>query len=162
MFAEMRQDERSDRIPLCRRVNDADWRDLLSGAEAFVYPTLYEGFGLPPLEAMGCCTPVVTSAIPAITEWIGDAALTFQPTEMESMVDALARIRQSPDLREHLTERGARLVTEFTWSRVAKQHVAVYRAVAGVRPPCAAFSASHMTASRMPTCAGSWTACPRP
>ena len=102
---------------------------LYAGARAFVYPSLYEGFGLPPLEAMACGTPVLTSNVSALPEVIGDAALYVDPEDVSALTEALTRIWSDESLRADLRARGLRRARDFSWDRTARLTVDVYRSV---------------------------------
>jgi glycosyltransferase involved in cell wall biosynthesis len=108
------------RVVLTGYVEDKDLPALYSGASAFVYPSLYEGFGLPPLEAMACGVPVVTSNSTSIPEVVGDAALLVDPTEVESIADGLYRLLASDALRTSLKEAGFGRVKLFSWDSSAR------------------------------------------
>lgn len=97
-------------------------------ADLFAYPSVYEGFGLPVLEAMACGVPVVTSSSSSLGELAGDACLTVDPGSEAALEAALGRIVQDPALRERLREAGLARAREFTWERTALDTVAVYRA----------------------------------
>ena len=88
-------------------------------AKVFVYPSLYEGFGLPPVEAMACGAPVVTSNNSSIPEVVGDAALLIDPTSKQDMMKALKRILQDDILREQLRSSGIKLAARYTWNDTA-------------------------------------------
>ena len=103
---------------------------LYSGAVAFAFPSLAEGFGLPPLEAMACGTPVVASALTAVPEVVGDAGVLADPLDPEAFAAALARVLTDGPLRATLREKGFARVREFTWERCAAETLAVYREVA--------------------------------
>jgi alpha-1,3-rhamnosyl/mannosyltransferase len=108
-------------------VEDEELARLYRGAQCLVYPSLYEGFGLPVLEAMACGTPVVTSATGATAEVAGDAAVLVDPLD----VDALAAgIREAIDRREELRAAGLERASQFTWEKAARQTVDVYREAA--------------------------------
>jgi glycosyltransferase involved in cell wall biosynthesis len=96
-------------------------------AEAFVFPSLYEGFGLPVLEAMARGVPVACSNASSLPEVAGDAALLFDPHQEPSIADALERLLGEPALREQLSARGLARVREFTWERTARLTLASYR-----------------------------------
>jgi glycosyltransferase involved in cell wall biosynthesis len=106
-------------------IADQDLPALLSGALAFVFPSLYEGFGMPILEAMACGTPVLTSATSALPEIAGDAALLIDPEDTAALADGLARLMRDPALREDLRARGLARAAQFTWERCAAQTLAV-------------------------------------
>ena len=101
-----------------------------NAATAFVYPSLYEGFGLPPLEAMQCGVPVVTSNAASLPEVVGNAALLVDPMSVEGWSDALVRVATDSALRGDLRERGLRQARQFTWERAAAATLGVLRAVA--------------------------------
>jgi glycosyltransferase involved in cell wall biosynthesis len=109
-------------------VSDPVLRDLYHRASAFIYPSRYEGFGIPLLEAMACGCPVTASRIPATIEVAGDIPIYFEPGDRRSMIDALTRCvvlgRDSPTI-----SRGMDRVRRFTWDRAAKQILDVYRSL---------------------------------
>ncbi len=112
-------------------VPDADLPDLYRGARVFVYPSFYEGFGLPVLEAMACGTPVITSNVSALPEVAGDAALLVDPNEPEAIAGALGRILDDEGLAHDLRQRGIRQAAHFSWDRAAKETLSVYRTCIG-------------------------------
>lgn len=111
-------------------VSDADLPALLSGATAFVFPSLFEGFGLPILEAQACATPVLTSTTSSCPEVAGDAALLVPPTEPAAIAAALRRLLTDAPLRADLVTRGLRNVRRFTWPAAAAATLAVLEGVA--------------------------------
>jgi glycosyltransferase involved in cell wall biosynthesis len=100
-----------------------------ANAAAFVYPSLYEGFGIPPLEAMSVGCPVVSSNSSSIPEVVGDAALLFAPQDQEALRDALVRVVESEDLRLDLAARGMQRCRRFTWQGCAEDTLAAYRKI---------------------------------
>jgi glycosyltransferase involved in cell wall biosynthesis len=102
---------------------------LHGGARAFVYPSLYEGFGLPPLEAMACGTPVLTSNVSSLPEVVGDAAMFVDPEDVASIAASLTRLWHDGDLRADLRARGLARAREFSWDRTARLTLEVYRDV---------------------------------
>ena len=110
-------------------VPDEDLSFLMSGATLFVYPSLYEGFGLPPLEAMACGTPVVTSSSSSIPEVVGDAALMVDPHDVEGLSAAIARVLAHKDLRVDMRRKGLARAKLFSWEEVASQTLQVYSEV---------------------------------
>jgi len=110
---------------------DEDLPALYSGAACLAYPTLYEGFGFPVLEAMACGIPVVTSNISSLPEVAGDAALLVDPYDVPALSDALRRLLTDASLRAALVERGVRQAAGFTWERAARELRAVYRWLLG-------------------------------
>jgi glycosyltransferase involved in cell wall biosynthesis len=119
----------SDRVVLTGYVPDADLPALLSGALAFVFPSLYEGFGLPLLEAMACGTPVICSNASSLPEVAGDAALLVDPTDTEALAEALAHLLADEGLRRALVERGFRQMQRFSWRRCAEETLHVLEEV---------------------------------
>lgn len=98
-----------------------DLPTLYRQAEFLVYPSLYEGFGLPPIEAMACGTPVITSNTTSLPEVVGEAALTVDPTSTEEIATAMAQLMDTPSLRQRLSEAGVERAKEFTWNDTAQR-----------------------------------------
>ena len=94
---------------------------LYRQAEALAYPSLYEGFGLPPLEAMACGTPVLTANTTSLPEAVGSAAVTVCPTDVGAIADGLARVLFDVALRRDLRARGLGHAAQFRWERAAEQ-----------------------------------------
>jgi glycosyltransferase involved in cell wall biosynthesis len=92
-----------------------------------VYPSLFEGFGLPVLEAMACGTPAITSNASALPEVAGDAAILVDPNDAEGLVSAMERLLNDTDLRCALSAAGVRQASQFPWSRTAAETLGVYR-----------------------------------
>jgi glycosyltransferase involved in cell wall biosynthesis len=111
----------------------ADVPCLYHGAEAFGFLSLYEGFGLPPLEAMACGIPVVVSNAGSLPEVVGEAALQVSPTDEPAIQGALYRVLTDPDLRRDLRARGLRQAARFSWTETARQTLKVFEAVLGAR-----------------------------
>ena len=97
-----------------------------NAADLFVYPSLYEGFGLPPLEAMACGTPVVTSNTSSLPEVVGDSGLLVDPTDAEEIAQAMQRLLTDSSLQDELTNKGLERARAFTWQRTARETVEVY------------------------------------
>ena len=108
-------------------VADADLPALYAAATCFVFPSRYEGFGLPVLEAMACGTPVACSNVSSLPEVAGDAALLFDPADAAAMAQAIARLLDEPSLRDDLRTRGLAQAARFTWERTAARTLDVYR-----------------------------------
>jgi glycosyltransferase involved in cell wall biosynthesis len=111
-------------------VSDATLAALYRLATVFVFPSLYEGFGLPPLEAMAAGTPVITSNVSSLPEVVGDAALLIDPMDPASIADALARVLCDSTLRADLVRRGQARAKVFSWERSAARVHEVYRELA--------------------------------
>jgi glycosyltransferase involved in cell wall biosynthesis len=106
-----------------------DIKTLYSHAAAFVFPSIYEGFGMPLLEAMACGAPVIASATTSLPEVAGDAAVLVNPQSPDQIADALVRVLNDAALRESLRAKGLVRAKQFTWERAAQETLAVYREV---------------------------------
>ncbi len=116
-----------EQVRLIGFVPDEDLPSLYGLAEAFAFPSLYEGFGLPVLEAMGCGTPVICSNTSSLPEVAGDAALLVAPTDVHGWVQVLQQITSNSTLRNELRYRGFAQAARFTWETTARQTLEVYR-----------------------------------
>ena len=113
----------ADSFRLIEDADDGELRLLYAGAVALAYPSLYEGFGLPCVEAMACRCPVVASDVSSVPEVVGDAGLLVEPTDVEAIADALSRCLGDSELRATLVEGGTAQAARFTWERsAAKLH----------------------------------------
>jgi glycosyltransferase involved in cell wall biosynthesis len=115
-------------------VDGVDLPALYSGASAFVYPSLSEGFGLPPLEAMACGTPVVCSSAASLEEVVGQAALLVRPGRVDDLAEAIARVLTDPVLRATLSRRGLERAARFSWTTAAQQTLDLYRRASSDAP----------------------------
>lgn len=131
------------RIRLTGRVSDEDLADLYRGTECFLFPSRYEGFGLPPLEAMACGAPVVSSDRSSMPEVVGGAALLVPPDDIAGWSSAVEDVLASPERRAELAERGRRRAALFTWERCARATVEAYRFALEHGPPSSARSAAR-------------------
>jgi glycosyltransferase involved in cell wall biosynthesis len=116
----------SERVTFTGFVSDAELRSLLENAILFVMPSLYEGFGLPLLEAMDAGTPVACSNAAALPEVAGEGALLFDPFSVESIAEAIARLLEDPTLRRSLCAAGRANLARFSWEQTARQTIRVY------------------------------------
>jgi glycosyltransferase involved in cell wall biosynthesis len=114
-------------------------------ASVFAFPSLYEGFGLPPLEAMACGTPVLTSRISSLPEVVGDAALLVDPYSVDDIAAGLARLLDDDVLRADLVARGRVRVGHFSWERSVKAIHATYLKVVGASLPATSRPATEET-----------------
>jgi glycosyltransferase involved in cell wall biosynthesis len=112
-------------------VSDEELRALYQGARALVFPSLYEGFGLPALEAMTYGTPVLSSNVSSLPEVVGDAGLLVDPLSTEAIVEAMYALWTDSSLRDALVSRGFRQAQRFTWERTAQRTLEVYRRLLG-------------------------------
>jgi glycosyltransferase involved in cell wall biosynthesis len=108
-------------VQLIGRVQAAHLPALYRGAQALIYPSLYEGFGLPPVEAMACGTPVIASNTTSLPEAVGDAALTVDPVNVDQLAEAMAQVVSDAVLRAELRQRGLRQAARFNWTTTAAQ-----------------------------------------
>lgn len=119
-----------DRVVFAGYVQDEDLSPLLTGAVALLFPSLYEGFGLPPLEAMACRTPVIATDAPAMNEVLGDAARLVPLRDPAALAAAAREFFESPATRDEWGAKGREHVSKFSWDRAAAETVEVYREVA--------------------------------
>lgn len=121
----------SERVVCLSAVSVHDLRLLYSYADMFVFPSRYEGFGIPVLEAMACGAPVITSNTTALPEVAGDAAVLINPEDPVELGEAMSQVLQDSSLRTTLRSRGFERARQFTWERAAERTLAVYREVCG-------------------------------
>jgi glycosyltransferase involved in cell wall biosynthesis len=112
-------------------VPDQTLQILYHLASVFVFPSLYEGFGLPPLEAMACGTPVVTSNASSLPEVVGDAAVLVDPYDARSIAEGIRRVLVDDQLRADLSARGEERARSFSWEQAARRVHQIYRDVSG-------------------------------
>lgn len=113
------------------QVTDAHLAKLYHRSVAFVYPSLYEGFGIPPLEAMSCGTPVVAANRSSIPEVVGDAGLLFDPENTDELTDILTTLAEDSSQRERLIAKGRERAKAFSWDKTVAQTLGIYREVSG-------------------------------
>ena len=128
-FARLAESPIRDRVSLPGYVPDEDLPAFYAGAQASILPSVYEGFGLPVLEAMACGTPVAASNASCIPEIGGEAALYFDPLDLEAMVGAMRRLLRDAGLQDGMRARGLAQSAQFSWKRAAAETQAVYEAV---------------------------------
>ena len=117
------------RIVRCGMVSDDELVALYNRADIFAFPSLYEGFGIPPLEAMACGTPVVCSNASSIPEVVGDAALISEPEDDAGLAENICRLLDDPVLKETLIQKGYRRITRFSWDKTVERTVEVIRMI---------------------------------
>ena len=128
-FARLEQSPARDAVHFTGYVPDEDLPAICAAAQALVLPSLYEGFGLPVLEAMACGTPVVASRTSSIPEVGGEAALYCDPTNTEAMTETIRRVLHDPALREKMRTQGLTQAARFSWEQTAVETQAVYDTV---------------------------------
>ena len=126
IFREIERLGLSDCVRHIENADDTTLVALMNAATALVYPSLYEGFGLPPLEAMACGCPVIASNASSLPEVVGDAGILVDPRDEEALAGAMARLIQDAGLREELRRRGLRRCGAFSWERTARLTLEVY------------------------------------
>ena len=127
----VRELDMGDRIIFTGQIREQDKAPLYSGATVFVFPSLYEGFGIPVLEAMACGAPVVTSRVSALPEVVGDAGVLVDPYSEPAISEALGDLLTSPKKRQELGQRARDRSRMFSWRQVAEHTVSVYETVGG-------------------------------
>jgi glycosyltransferase involved in cell wall biosynthesis len=129
VFVNARESGVEERIHFTGFVSDEDKMALMGRATVFAYPSLYEGFGIPVLEALACGVPTLTSDVSSIPEVTGDAALLVNPESTEEIATALRRLLSDTDLREELRTKGMKRAKLFPWSATAERTLGVYEAL---------------------------------
>lgn len=121
--------EYKDKIIFTGYVPDEDLSALYSGATSFIFPSLYEGFGLPILEAMQCGTPVICSNTTSLPEVAGDAAILVNPKDQDELCQAMLNILTDSDLRQKLKNKGLEQAKKFSWKKCAQETVEIYKTI---------------------------------
>jgi len=130
IFAAARTAGCADDLCFFGRVPEEELVAIYNAADLFVYPSLYEGFGLPPLEAMACGVPVITSNVSSLPEVVGDAGLTVAPCDVENLAVTIARVLGDWDLQARLSREGLARAASFSWTTTARTILQVYHQVA--------------------------------
>ena len=129
IFARVQELGSTDRVIFTQYIDSADLCALMSGALAFTFPSVYEGFGMPPLEAMACGTPVLVSDAASLPEVTGNAAVIVRPRDVESIAAGLGALHENAALRERLSREGRERARHFTWERSAELLYQVYQEI---------------------------------
>lgn len=129
ILALIKQSRWSGDIILTGYVPKDDLPILYAGSDGLIYPSIYEGFGLPPLEAMACGVPVVVSDRSSLPEVVGDVGIMINPFDTDSIAAALASLALEPELRKRLSADGIKRASGFSWSKCARETLAVYEEV---------------------------------
>jgi glycosyltransferase involved in cell wall biosynthesis len=120
-----------DSIVLTGYVADEDLAALYSGASGFIYLSLYEGFGLPPLEAMQCGTPVITSNTSSLPEVVGEAGIMVDPTDEDAICQSLLDVYRDAGLRAQMSRDSLDRARQFSWDRCVRETIAAYKTALG-------------------------------
>ncbi|GHO44979.1 glycosyltransferase family 4 protein [Ktedonospora formicarum] len=115
------------RVLFLGRVSDLELVHLYSMAQIFAFPSFFEGFGIPPIEAMACGAPVITSNISSLPEVVGEAALKVDPYSIDELAHAIAQLTESETLRQELRQKGYEQARKFTWEQSARKMLSVYQ-----------------------------------
>ncbi|HET9920078.1 MAG TPA: glycosyltransferase family 1 protein [Ktedonobacteraceae bacterium] len=115
-----------NKVRFLGRVSDFDLVTLYSMADVFAFPSFFEGFGIPPLEAMACGAPIITSNTSSLPEVVGDAAILVSPQDVDALSQAITRLIESETLREELRQKGFQRVQQFSWPQTARKMLAIY------------------------------------
>jgi glycosyltransferase involved in cell wall biosynthesis len=118
-----------ERVLFRENVSHSDLPAMVSAAQVFAFPSLYEGFGLPPLEAMASGTPVVCSSSSSLPEVVGDSALLFDPLDVDALASALTRVLDNPAVHDSLRAKGLAQAGRFSWERTGRETLEVYKRV---------------------------------
>jgi glycosyltransferase involved in cell wall biosynthesis len=125
LFEQVERLHLSNLVRFADYVEQSDLPALYSGANGMVFPSLYEGFGLPPLEAMSCGTPVLASTTSSVPEVVGDAGILLDPHDSRAWADAVQRVMTDGALSAELSRKGLERAAQFTWERCARETLRV-------------------------------------
>jgi glycosyltransferase involved in cell wall biosynthesis len=135
LFTYIESAKLGDRIHLTGYLGDDELRALYSACGVMVYPALYEGAGLPTLEAMACGAPVITTNTPAISEMVGDKARLFSPTDFRALAQHIVELLTTPAARESMSRAGIHHAARFSWERAARETLEIYQKALGIKAP---------------------------
>jgi len=119
----------SDRVVFTGKLRDEEIIELYNRSEFFVFPSLYEGFGFPPLEAMACGCPVIVSNVSSLPEVVGDAGIFVDPYSFEDIASKMVLLANNERLKEELKEKGFMRIKQFSWDKAAEEHIKVFKEV---------------------------------
>jgi glycosyltransferase involved in cell wall biosynthesis len=129
VFRQIETLQLQDRVHFTGYIPDQDLPLVYNLAQSLLYPSRYEGFGFPPLEAMACGTPVITTAVSAMQDQVGEAGLLVPPQDEQALFEAMRRLSQDRALRQALSARGQRQAGNFTWKQTALKTLQIYQQV---------------------------------
>jgi len=130
IFLEITRLNLENEVIVTGAISDDDLPLIYEAADVFVFPSLYEGFGYPPLEAMTCGTPVIVSNISSLPEIVGDAGLYCNPLDIQDIAEKIYQVLSSPSLAEKLRNLGLRRVKQFSMEKMINKYLEVYQKVA--------------------------------
>ena len=130
IFEQVNKSGLGDKVIFTQYIPSEEICPLMNGAEAFVFPSLYEGFGMPPLEAMACGTPVIVSSSASLPEVVGDCGIIVDAYSEESIADAMEKIADNQELKKQLSEKGIVRAREFSWEKSAEKLYSIYERLA--------------------------------
>ena len=130
IFKKIKELKAEDYIEVYDHVPDEQLVSLMRRSKGLIHPSLYEGFGLPLIEAMACGCPVVTSSASSLPEVVGDAGITVDPHDTDSLAQAMRRVLTDSKLREEMISKGLKQAKKFSWDKAAEQTLGVYNRVA--------------------------------
>jgi glycosyltransferase involved in cell wall biosynthesis len=128
-FAVVEDLDLDGRVHFLGRVSSEDLLYLYNAAEMLAHPAFYEGFGLPPLEAMACGLPAIVSNVASLPEVVGDAGLLVDPHDVDELTVAMWRVLNDDELRQEMRQKGLRQAGRFSWERAARETLDIYRSV---------------------------------
>jgi glycosyltransferase involved in cell wall biosynthesis len=129
IFKEIKSSGMEQSIRLLGVVRDEELPLLYNCADLFVYPSLYEGFGLPPLEAMACGVPIITSNTSSLPEVVGNAGIMVDPNDIESLSDEMYRVLKDKELKHQMSRDGLKRSKMFTWEKMANEVLETYNEI---------------------------------
>lgn len=127
IYESVQKPELIDRVQFTNYIPEGDLRGLVCGATAFLFPSVYEGFGIPPLEAMACGVPVMASKTASLPEVTGDCAVQIDPYDLDSMAQGMEQLYTDAALRQDLAARGRERAKTLTWDAAAQDLMQVYQ-----------------------------------
>jgi glycosyltransferase involved in cell wall biosynthesis len=127
MFTFIRKSGITERLRFTGYLSDEELRGLYSSCKVFIYPSVYEGFGLPPLEAMACGAPVIAGRIPSLQEVLGSTARLVEPLDVEALAASIVALLKDESQRQALGAAGMKHAAQFSWEHTARQTLDVYR-----------------------------------
>ena len=129
IFDKIKELKLEDKVIFTDYISDDDVPVLMNASKAFLFPSLYEGFGMPVLEAMACGVPVLTSNLSSLPEVVGDVAVLVDPFSKDSIRDGIIKLLTDNNLRESLKKKGLERSKQFSWSKVTRDLYMIYESL---------------------------------